>query len=111
MENNQYPQYTQPEYQPAPAPVSKKTGIVSMILGIASIGLCESGIGGLICAIIGLVLSKKAIAAGDTGKFPKLGKIFSVIGLILGIIGAVAVLVIIIIAIAGGFAAASGSWR
>ncbi|MBQ5973794.1 MAG: hypothetical protein IJL69_06290 [Oscillospiraceae bacterium] len=111
MENNQYPQYTQPEYQPAPAPVSKKTGIVSMILGIASIGLCESVIGGLICAIIGLVLSKKAKAAGDTSTFPKMGKIFSVIGLILGIAACVVALILIIIAIAGGFAAASGSWR
>jgi len=58
--------------------------IASMALGIASLVLCESIVGGIVCAIIGLVLSKQAIAQGGENGFNKAGKITSTIGLILG---------------------------
>lgn len=66
--------------------------IASMALGIASICLCESVIGGLVCAIIGLVLAKQALEQGPENGFVKAGKITSTIGLVFGIIAVVAYL-------------------
>lgn len=77
--------------------------IASMALGIASIALCESGILGLVCAIIGMVLSKQAIAEGGENGFNKAGKITSIIGLIVSCIGFVIVIGCAICAcVAGG---------
>jgi len=77
--------------------------IASMALGIAGIVFCESGIVGLVCSIIGMVLSKQAIAEGGENGFNKAGKITSLIGLILSCAGFVFVIGCAICAcIAGG---------
>jgi hypothetical protein len=105
--------YTYAQYEPQPAPVSKKNGIISMILGIASLVGFESGILSLVCAIIGLVMSKKAAAAGDTSGFAKAGKITSTVGLILSIVAIAAIVIavivwIIVLLTAGGAAYSQG---
>ena len=65
----------------------KTQGIVSMVCGLVSIfGSYSFGVG-IIIAIVGLVMNKKAAAAGYDGKPLKIGKVTSVIGLILSIIG------------------------
>lgn len=80
--------------------------IASMALGIASIVFCESGVVGLVCAIIGMTLSKQAIAEGGENGFNKAGKICSTIGLIISIIGFVVVIACAICTCAGAGAAA-----
>ena len=60
-----------------------------LILGIASIVCGGSGIPGLVCAIIALVLSKKAVAKDGINTQNKVGKILAIIGLILSILGLV----------------------
>ena len=98
--------------------MSKKNSITSMALGIASVVLglngLESwgiiGIAGLVCAILSMNFKKKADAEGmgESG-FAKAGKITSIIGLILSIIGIVGGLICgICICVAGG-ASALGS--
>ena len=64
----------------------KTQGIVSMVCGLVSIfGSYSFGVG-IIIAIVGLVMNKKAVAAGYQGTPVKVGKITSIIGLILSII-------------------------
>ena len=64
----------------------KTQGIVSMVCGLVSIfGSYSYGVG-VVIAIVGLVMSKKATEAGYTGTPAKVGKITSIIGLILSII-------------------------
>lgn len=65
----------------------KTQGIVSMVCGLVSIfGSYSFGVG-IVIAIVGLVMNKKAEAAGYQGTPLKVGKITSIIGLILSIIG------------------------
>lgn len=64
----------------------KTQGIVSMVCGLVSIfGSYSFGVG-IVIAIVGLVMNKKAVAAGYQGTPVKVGKITSIIGLILSII-------------------------
>ena len=64
----------------------KTQGIVSMVCGLVSIfGSYSFGVG-IIIAIVGLVMSKKATDAGYQGTPVKVGKITSIIGLILSIV-------------------------
>ncbi len=107
---NPQPQYTQPvypqnAYQPVQPP-SKAKSIVGMVLGIS--GLAFAAIGllytlifmavdgaagfafGLVFSLIsfplslvGLIMAKKNISAGDTSAFGKVGKITGLIGVIL----------------------------
>ncbi|MCR4775930.1 MAG: hypothetical protein K5869_06090 [Saccharofermentans sp.] len=64
----------------------KTQGIVSMVCGLVSIfGSYSCGVT-IIVAIVGLVMNKKAVAAGYQGTPVKVGKITSIIGLILSII-------------------------
>ena len=86
--------------------------IASLILGIASIvTACCYGIPGLICSIIGLVLSGKGSAAYkadpssyDQGSYKMLsaGKTCAIVGLILSIISIIVYAILIIVAIVGG---------
>lgn len=75
-----------------------------MSLAVLILGICSivfAGFPGLICAIIGLVLYKKALAKDGLNTQNKVGKILSIIGLILSIlssIGCVACTVITTIA-------------
>ena len=64
----------------------KTQGIISMVCGLVSVfGSYSFGVG-IIIAIVGLVMNKKAVAAGYQGTPVKVGKITSIIGLILSII-------------------------
>ncbi len=82
--------------------MSKKNAITCMALGIASavLGLnclysyCSRAAAGLVCAILSMNFKKKADeeGAGELG-FTKAGKITSLVGLILSIIGLVGGLV------------------
>lgn len=58
--------------------------IAVLILGIASIVV--SNFPGLVCAIIALVLHKKAVAKDGINNMNKIGKILAIIGLILSIL-------------------------
>ncbi|MBR6772159.1 MAG: hypothetical protein IKM29_02075 [Clostridia bacterium] len=84
------------------APVKKSArvmGIIGMVLGILS--LCSFYGGNIIFPIVGLILSSIAKKGGEV-KFSKVGKITSVIALILAIVACVvAVCVGVIIGIAG----------
>lgn len=107
--NNGYV-YTAPQQEPQ-AP--KKNAIVSMALGIASIVLSESGILGLICAIISKVFHKKFMEENnytDIG-FSKAGRITSTVGLVFSIISLVSLaiffIVFTVLLIGGGAAAIS----
>ena len=78
----------------------KTQGIVSMVCGLVSIfGSYSYGVG-VVIAIVGLVMNKKATEAGYTGTPVKVGKITSIIGLILSILG----LILGIVAIAASAA-------
>lgn len=77
--------------------MSKKNSIVAMVLGIvaavAGINGLESwgilAVVGLVCAIISFNFQKKANEAGEMNGFLKAAKITSIIGLIFSIIGLV----------------------
>lgn len=87
--------------------MEKKYSITAMVLGIVSIllgcngilafGLSSNGIGslsvvaigGIVCAILSMNFCKKAIAIGGENSFNKTGKITSIIGLIISILGLV----------------------
>ena len=78
----------------------KTQGIVSMVCGLVSIFGSYSFGGGIIIAIVGLVMNSKAVAAGYQGTPVKVGKVTSIIGLILSILG----LILGIVAIAASAA-------
>ena len=70
-------------------PVSKSAkimGIIGMICGI--VGLCSFYGGNIACPIAGLILSNIAKKRGEV-KFSKIGKITSVVALILSILAVV----------------------
>lgn len=74
----------------------KPLAIVSMVLGILSICSSYGPFIGVIMAIVGLVLNGKAKAAGNDSTFLKVGKITSIIGIILGaILGIVWIIAIV----------------
>ena len=64
---------------------SMACGIAGLVMGITGYG----GILGIVAAIVGMVLSKQAIAEGGENKFNKTGKICSLIAIILSIVGLV----------------------
>jgi len=95
--------------------MSKKMGITAMILGIASLVLGLNGsytwgilaVAGLVCAIISFTYQKKAKAEGQEDGFTKAAKITSIIGLIFSILGLVGGIICgICICVAGGAATA-----
>ncbi len=66
--------------------------IASMACGIAGLVLAfggYSGVLGIAASIVGLILSKQAVAEGGTNNFNKAGKITSMIGIIFSIVGLV----------------------
>lgn len=89
-----YPQQPYPQQQPASG-----LATASMILGIISIplGLFFS-IGGIICAIIGLVLASMAKKRGNQSGVRTAGFICSIIGLILSIILLIFTIVVLVMA-------------
>lgn len=70
-------------------------GLISMILGIASIVVCCSGFPFAVAAIVLALIERSKL--GETSKKGK-------VGLILGIIGAVIGVIVYILAFIGGFA-------
>lgn len=78
--------------------------IAVLILGIASI-VC-AGFPGLICAIIGLVLYKKAVAKDGLNTQNKVGKILSIIGLILSILTSISCVACTVVSTVAGIAEA-----
>ncbi|MBE6622627.1 MAG: DUF4190 domain-containing protein [Ruminococcaceae bacterium] len=70
----------------------KMNPVAVLVLGICSLVFSGSGIIGIILAIIGLVLAKKA---DPEDKKVKAGKILSIIGLILSILGIIVSLIAI----------------
>jgi len=79
---------------------TRKFGIISLVCGIASICLSYGPFIGVIVAIVGIVMSGKAASVGDESKMPKVGKILSIIGLVLSVILSIIWLIIIIAAAA-----------
>jgi hypothetical protein len=77
--------------------MSKKNSITAMATGIASLVLGLNGfysygimaVAGLVCAIISFNFQKKAAEEGAVNGFTKAAKITSIIGLIFSIIGLV----------------------
>ncbi len=67
----------------------KGKSIASMVCGISSIACCWSGIIGLVCGIVALVLSSGCVKEGYENQFTKVAKITGIIGLILSAIGLV----------------------
>lgn len=82
--------------------------IASMILGIMSVCGSWTAIIGVIMAIIALVLSGRAKAAGNKSIFATIGKITGIIGLIIGIcmiiFSVIYILFVIIVGIGGAAA-------
>jgi|GEM_PF-2037448 len=72
-----------------PGESARKKSIISLVCGIGSIALDWGPFIGIILAVVGIILSNKATAQGDTSGFCKAGKITSIIGLILGIISVI----------------------
>ena len=70
--------------------------VASLVLGIVSVVLCCCTWVGIVCGIVGLVLSILARKAGNTETICKAGLILSIIGLALSII-----LLILSLALAG----------
>ena len=60
--------------------------VASLVLGIVSVVLCCCTWVGIVCGIVGLVLSILARKAGNTETICKAGLILSIIGLALSII-------------------------
>lgn len=89
----------QPPYQQPQTPPAQGLAIASLILGIVSIplGLFFS-IGGLICAIIGLVLAAMAKKRGNLSGIRTGGLICSIIGLILSIFICIITIIILVMA-------------
>ncbi len=83
-------QQEQPQYTPVQQPVVNDPALNAtpiLITGILALALCETGIGGLICAIICMSKVKKYQAAGGViaGK-AKVGKILGTLGLVFSIL-------------------------
>lgn len=75
--------------------------IASMVLGICGIVFCfGSGILGIICSIIALVMHHKAIEAdGFESSYSKAGKVCGTVGLALGIVRLLLVILTVIVGI------------
>ena len=92
--------------------MSKKNSITSMVLGIVGCVLGINGfesygilaIGGLVCSILALNFSKKALAEVGQNGFNKAGKITGTIGLVFSIIGLVGGIVCAIVICSVGVA-------
>ena len=85
-----------------PAQQTPGKAIACLILGICSIVFSCSGIVGLVCGIIDLVLSKKLVS--EVAELPgqaKVGKTLGIIGLIISIIGILVWVVWFILMMAG----------
>ena len=83
-----------------------KKGLISMILGIASMVLgitCYGGWVGLGCGIAAIILGNMATQIDELDKKAKLGKIFGIVGIILSVVGAI---LSIVIGVLGGIAGA-----
>ncbi|MBO4460343.1 MAG: DUF4190 domain-containing protein [Clostridiales bacterium] len=80
----------------------KTLAIVSMVLGILSVVSSYGPFIGVIMAIVGLILNGKAKAAGNQSVFLKVGKITSIVGLILGVILGILWLVFVVFMAAAG---------
>lgn len=94
----------EPQYTAAPQPANPDLNATPILItGILALALCETGIGGLICAIICLSKLKKFQAAGGVvaGK-AKIGKILGTIGLIFSIIAIVSYCISAFIGIISG---------
>ena len=91
------PQAPPPPGQPMYAP-EKPTHTPSLILGILALVTpwFTAGVGGIICGIIGMVLAKKAADAYKT----TVGKILSIIGLIIGIVVLIATIAMVALGLA-----------
>ncbi len=88
---------------------NKGLSIASMACGIAGCVCCWTGWGGILglaAAIVGVVLSKKAVEAGGENTFNKVGKITGFIGIGLSIAGIVVAIICTACAACG--AASSG---
>ena len=88
---------------------NKGLSIASMACGIAGCVCCWTGWGGILglaAAIVGVILSKKAVEAGGENNFNKVGKITGFIGI--GLSAAGLLVAIICTACVGCGAAASG---
>ena len=114
MSEYNYNQQYQPPYPP-PAPQNSSAGrgqaITSMVLGILSICGSYTCIVSLVLAIVGLVMSNKAAALGNTSAFCKAGRITSTIGLVLSIVAiVVVVLYVFIVFVIGIGASLSTNW-
>ncbi|MDR0518672.1 MAG: DUF4190 domain-containing protein [Clostridiales Family XIII bacterium] len=83
----QQPQYAQPQYAPQPAKTPTKA-IISLVLGILSLFI---PFGGLVCAIIAIVLAKQANREMHTG-LATAGFVLGIVGLVLGVIMVIAVI-------------------
>lgn len=83
----------------------KVQAIVSMVLGIISIVGSYGPFTGVIFGIAGLVVNNIAKKAGNQSTFLKVGKITSIIGLILGAILGILWLVFVVFMAAAGTAA------
>ena len=70
----------------APSQAGKTQGIISMVCGLVSIFGSYSYGAGIVIAIVGLIMNKKSAEQGYQGTPLKVGKITSIIGLILSII-------------------------
>ncbi len=86
------------QVQPA-TPAPKKNAIVCMALGIASIVLSETGIFGIVCAIISKSFHKKFLGENCNNEiaFSTAGKITSTVGLILSIIEMVTLVILFLV--------------
>ena len=83
---------------------SKGKSIACMVFGIASI-VASYGYGfGLICAIVSLILGSQCKKDGVQNTFTKVGKITSIIGLILSIILGIIMIILVAVAAAAGVA-------
>ena len=69
----------------------KTKGIIGMVCGLVSILGSFSYGAGIVIAIVGLIMSKKSAAAGYQGTPVKVGRITSIIGLILSILGTIGI--------------------
>ena len=83
---------------------SKGKSIACMVCGIASIVLSECYGLGLIPAIVSLVLGGQCKKEGVQNTFTKVGKITSIIGLILSIILGIIMIILVAVAAAAGVA-------
>ncbi len=106
-ENNYNQQYSA---QPVPSNAGKSQAIVSMVLGLLSVFGSWTVIVSIVMAIVALVLSGKAKAAGNTSAFATVGRITGIIGLILGILAIIGIILYVVIIFVIGVGGAMGSF-